>query len=455
MKGVLFNVLSELDERVMWDGMRGRVFGPVLKIPGEDNSRSDWTAAMVGTFADLATIEAGDSVFFFKDKMIYGVGEVLDTTGNPQRPLLYNFPDALEPAAVDAITGSRPEDDAETNNDSERKAQRMADEALYTGQSWSKIRILIPFRAAPAFFEQGIDMDYVLSSNGIPRSSYLEFFEGKNFSLLSKETTENLTHLIHMVNRDTSSGKVIDMAEPLIDFEIAVDGRDSDPVSIRQYVSDNPSRVLDDGLFSKENWVHATIIEALKSGADDILPESMTGRSRQQIYREFPTSPAKPTSWANHLDVLTEIQPQFDFPDSTPADDQATTVGYEVIEIKKDEIWYVDNLVDHLEQLMKYVDYVAEEIADGHYQAIDAYLLTGGYADTDETYREEVRQAFEERPTSPAEAEDRSTELPATYRMPVSSHRPFERDPQLWNNVTLLEYNWKEDEQRIEFRTVA
>jgi hypothetical protein len=448
MKGILFNILSDLDEAVMWKAMRSRVFGPLLNIPGEDNNASGWTAQMVGTFADLATIEAGDKVFFFKNKTLYGIGEVISPADREESPLLQNAPGALRPEPID---GTSP--DGEESSSSSSGASNGS--ALYTGDDWQKVRAVVPFRGSPAFFKQGIDMDHLLGSNRLQRAPYLEFFESKNFSLLTEEETRTLAQLLWTVNRDTDD--VVEPPNALDEFETSIRTRSPEEFSVRSHVEANREVLLEDDEFSKENWAHGLALEALKKSDEEVLPSALAERERRHVFREFPTSPAKPSVWANHLDILAERQPSpsTDGGDAIVTDGTDTTVGYEVIEVKKEEVRYIDDLVGYLGQLMKYVDHVAEELADGHYDAIDAYLLTGGYSESDDTYRERVLQEFENRPMTPAEAEDTSTELPATYREYVASHRPFDPELQLWNRVSLLEYGWNEQTDSVEIRDVT
>jgi hypothetical protein len=95
-------------------------------------------------------------------------------------------------------------------------------------------------------------MDYLLNSNCLQRAPYLEFFEGKNFSLLTEEETRTLTRLIWTVNRDTD-----DRVEPSIgleEFESSVRNRSPEEFSIRSHIEANRETLFDGDEFSKESW---------------------------------------------------------------------------------------------------------------------------------------------------------------------------------------------------------
>jgi hypothetical protein len=193
-----------------------------------------------------------------------------------------------------------------------------------------------------------------------------------------------------------------------------------------------------------------------------VLPEELSSRSRHQVFREFPSAPAKPTTWADHTDILTEIAPQTE---SQTADAQAEsqpTVGYEIIEVKRGDISYTDgseystahNLADDLAQLLKYVDYFADHLADGNYGSISAYLLTGGYSDEDGAYSDRVTEAFENRPMNPRDSDDDS-KLPQTYRTYTERHHNSGGKAAIWNDITLLEYGWDDDTETVTIEQAA
>ena len=72
-----------------------------------------------------------------------------------------------------------------------------------------------------------------------------------------------------------------------------------------------------------------------------------------------------------HTDVLGYAKRSFT-PQLSP-----TTVKYKVIEVKPDSV----DSVETIDQVMKYVDWVAHTRAGGDYSLVDAYILANGYTD--------------------------------------------------------------------------
>ncbi|MFC6799527.1 hypothetical protein [Haladaptatus sp. DYSN1] len=484
MKGVLFNIKSELEMDIIWDAMRNGIFGPVLTVPGTENKHFEgrkptfeWSSQMAGTFGDLAAIEPGDKVFFFKAKTIYGVGEVLDIEGTSRNPLFLNFEDASTPKPTqvdldwlnvnedapavedaqisfdnisDGLEDSQTSDDGVKYNLPDSDVLDIKeDDALYSGSGWTNARIVVPFRPAPLFFEQGIDMDFALSSNAAARFSYLEFFEAKNFSLLSEDEALGLLELLLLVNNPNSGdAQSIAPAKNTNDFIELLNQKTKGNFSIHGYVADNVSGLRSNGFFKKENWVHALAIEALRTNDSTNLPDCLQNDLRRNVFREYPVSPAKPTTWANQLDILTEISSRNSDDGIPTAGNEFVTVGYELIEVKKDETTTIDGLSKQLGQLLKYTDYIANTHVNGHYAALDAYLLTGGYSDV-------VLRAFESQPTSPKDEKNSDSELPQIYREYVVEANPSGPDVDIWNDVVLLEYDWNSNTRRFEVRELV
>ena len=92
------------------------------------------------TLADYISMKPGDNVYFFSDRKIYGIGELVAVGPDCKYS---NFPDssACEPVAY---------------------ADVKEDWLVDSGSNSIWYRWLCTFKAAPYFFEEGIDTDEVL-----------------------------------------------------------------------------------------------------------------------------------------------------------------------------------------------------------------------------------------------------------------------------------------------------
>ena len=131
------------------------------------------------TFADYATAQQGDDVFFFSRRKLYGIGSVVDVG----RSCVYgNFPNASLPRELDYAQFSR---------------QMFID----NGPESVNQRWLMTFAPRPAFFLQGVDIDDVLASRP---SSFrgLRAMENVTFGRVDDEEAQALRDVILRRNED-------------------------------------------------------------------------------------------------------------------------------------------------------------------------------------------------------------------------------------------------------------
>src|SRR5713101_580722 len=83
MAGYIFS-LDSLDSLLLYT--RNGVYGTKLSAPSHS-----WMAHHEGTFADYATMRAGDNIYFFINRKIYGIGKLVNVGSDCK---FFNFPGA-------------------------------------------------------------------------------------------------------------------------------------------------------------------------------------------------------------------------------------------------------------------------------------------------------------------------------------------------------------------------
>src|SRR5437868_1849834 len=104
---------------------------------------TSWKTHHEGTFADYATMKAGDNIYFFIQRKIYGIGKLVNVGLDCK---YFNFPGASLPQSVEHTS---------------IREQILWDE----GEVSINQRCVCFFEPDPHFFTLGVDMDDVRSSN--------------------------------------------------------------------------------------------------------------------------------------------------------------------------------------------------------------------------------------------------------------------------------------------------
>lgn len=397
MKGYIFSLGEGTD---VVEVLRGGLFG-VWQPPPARGERGvptwhtrEWSDAMLATFADYLTISPGDRVFFFKDRLIYGIGEVVGSA----EPLL-NYPDSAEPHPP---------------------GPREKDALLSTGE-WKRVRVVVPFSPSPAFFKEGIDMDEVLSSRGAGASWSLRFWEGVSFRQLGAKETRSLVEafLRRFYGRPKDVIGPSKSRKELIQY---IKSKNHGALSARRLVARNPGVYLDsDGVFESEKMLHAVLIERLREEEEG-----------SDIFHEVPASPPKPPRWADSIDILVTRR----YPGAS-IDSQA---HFDLFEVKKnpETASSLGTLNKVVSQTMRYVDFVAENYADGNYGAIDAYYVA-------RRYTERCKRAMRRWET---ELKDMITR-PHVLRVGKDK-----LETRIWDKLKFLEYGWDDTKESLELSEV-
>jgi hypothetical protein len=304
--------------------------------------KGHWGSPQEGTFADYATVEEGDAVFFFSKRKIYGIGRMVSIDGTCS---FVNFPGGSAPSIppYEEVEGSL-----------------LLNEGLESiNQRW-----LCTFSGDPGIFMTGVDIDDVLSSDPQAFKS-LRAMQSVSFARMDDRETQSLRDVILRANTKwLDQGNLIGGA-----FE---DTSHATHAAIALRVT--PDHLLD----------AAPLLHACAEGA--LLKHEMAleaGLVAQLVNKEASTvaifgqwdyithqvlaSPFKPLSWADRMDVF-----GYAYLDGF----EPTRSKFLVVEAKKDAA-----TVDVVDQVMKYVDWVRDEYAGGDYSTIDAFVVASSFPD--------------------------------------------------------------------------
>ena len=265
-------------------------------------------------------------------------------------------------------------------------------------------------------------MDEVLSSPSAHFFWGLRFWKGFSFRQLGEEETRALLGIfLRRFHKDT---EYLNPERSEEEHMNKIKDNFRGTFSAKKLVAANPCEYLhDDGTFKKENWLHALVIEHLKEN-DSKWNELLYDPCRKNVFREVPASPPKPPIWADSIDVLTTSH--------HPKRKEVTT-HYTVIEIKKDEV--VANSArqfnEVVTQIMKYVEFLAENYTEGNYGAISAFYVAKGFS-------EQFMKFYEESLNVRLEKESGVTPIVRLYVLDPHEEKPVK----MWKNLELLEYGW-------------
>jgi hypothetical protein len=401
MKGFLFNVGKDGNISKIFD--RG-IFGVRLGALGP---------ALYSTLADYSTVKPGDKVFFFQKRLVYGVGEVVDPN-QTRRGAFLNYPNSvfhrlygeephlvtsegLSPNGKNAAIG--PNDDPE----------------------WARVSVVVPFGPSPYFFESGIDVDEILSTQGFDYAWGLKFNWQRSFVQLGWRETQTLLEIF--LRRFKASfgkhGHTGSSKRSLASDSSRIHKEHNPPFMLTKLVAEENNLFIDsNGAIKQEGILHGLLAEELESSSSVLAP--MEGLRRLDVFHELPASPGKPPSYIDRMDVVA-----FDSSIAMPE----IPVHVHILEAKKDELPVGGTSVEgHLAQVMKYVDFVARNYTGGNYDAISAYLVSFGFS---------------------ADFRERADKLARrTYVLDPHEEHPS----RTWSDLNLFFYSWDKKTNRLRLK---
>lgn len=363
------------------------VYATILSEP-----KNHWGVHHEATFADYVTMKPGDNIYFFFNRKIYGIGELV-TIGNDCKFL--NYPKANMPSNF---------------NYNEEKPNLLWDEGKHSiNQRW-----LCVFKPSPYFFKHGIDMDEVLSSNP-SKFKMLRVFWKVSFIKIDDEENKAFQDVILKANQETLKNPDKE--------KIFISHYQNFHSSLRKKVEKTPLDYTlkpNDILLSCADGQSLKHEMALEAGLLYQLfnKEKNTVKvfgSWDYLSHQVVASPFKPVDYMDKMDIFGyAFIPGYQ-----------TIAKYLVIELKKNHA-----VLEDIEQVMKYVDWVKDEYAYGDYAMINAFLLAYDF-------EKDVIQYAKE----------------AGVRKYIIGRRPSQSVT--WTNLNLVRYRFDKENCVINFEKVV
>lgn len=333
MAGYLFLLNKENPESLELC-MKTGIYSTVISKP-----KGYWGRPHESTIADYLSMKAGDNVYFFMDRRIYGIGILVDINGACKYK---NYPLSSTPSS--------------------HKYKSIKDGLLFdSGLGSEDLRWLCLFEPYPVFLKDGVDMDELLSSSP-EKIRMIRAMQGVSFIKLDDEENKAVMDYIVFKNRNK-----------LIDKRYRFSFNKGKHNKIREKASSSytlsASEIMDlrvdqNGILGSEYSLECGIIELLSTGATE---SSILGKW-DYISRQVIASPFKPLAYADKMDVF-----GYRYISGLP-DGYNTVSDYLVLELKK-------GLADSssVEQTLKYVEWIKQEYANGDYSRIKAFLIAGEF----------------------------------------------------------------------------
>lgn len=325
MAGYIFtlNSLESLKEIA-----QSGVYSTNLKIP-----QNTWGPHHEGTFADYLSMKAGDNVYFFHQRKIYGIGRLIDVAGSCVH---LNFPGADQP-----------------NSDSFNVLQNQ----MILNDSTENLnnRFICTFEGGPFLFEKGVDMDEVLASQPAAFRMLRAFWK---LSFVKIDDVENqaLFDYILKVNEDFINGN-----EGYFERRDTIHRRIEQLHTPDYFANSNEivRAVVNGQKLGHEMAVEAAIIDYISRQTANNIFGNWDYISHQVI-----ASPFKPIDYMDKMDV-------FGYRYITG---YRTISKYLMMELKKDAA-----NIEVINQAMKYVDWIEQEYSHD-YSMIEAFVVANDFS---------------------------------------------------------------------------
>ncbi|HVX26315.1 MAG TPA: hypothetical protein VHB70_08235 [Parafilimonas sp.] len=384
MAGYLFGLdsIESLEECIELGIYSTRISSPTSEV---------WKAHQEGTFADYSSMQAGDNVYFFIKRKIYGIGKLINISNDCK---FLNYPDADAPL--------------------DKQYAQIQSTLLYDyGEESVNFRFICVFEPSPMFFRNGIDMDDVLASSPTRfkilrtfwKLSFIKFSDEENQAFKDIILQRNYKFILNPLPESVYDSNYLQTHENL-----------NEKLALGNYslkISPFLDTISDGKYIRHEMAIEAALIFQISRLHDETI--AVFGRW-DFISHQVVASPFKPVDYMDKMDI---------FGYSYIEDQRPTIAKYLVIELKKANAFEQDLL-----QLMKYIDWVKEEYSLGDYTRIEGFLVAFDFEhECINNLKKNVERNF------------------------IYGVRPS--IPDTWRNVKLVKYSYNEHTELLDFEIIA
>jgi hypothetical protein len=283
------------------------------KLSAPVNSR--WMTHHEGTFADYATMQEGDNVYFFIQRKIYGIGKIVKVGPDCK---FFNYPEAGKPKSLSY---------------SSVRSKLLWDE----GEDSVNQRCICLFEPDPYFFKTGIDMDDVLASNPSAFKMLRAFWK---LSFIKFDDEENQAFRDVVLKRNQAALSSANKKENILEHH-SCHKRIGELVTANYELRTGVASILascaDDSRLAHEMAIEMGLLHQLSYKDEDTCKAFGTW---DYLSHQVVASPFKPIDYMDRMDIFGYAYlPKF----------KPTRAHLLIGEIKKDEAE-----VENVDQLLKY-----------------------------------------------------------------------------------------------------
>jgi hypothetical protein len=294
-----------------------------------------WRAPQEGTFADYSSMRAGDNVYFFVKRQIYGIGKLVKIHGHSR---YHNFPHASTPSRF-------------------QYQQIQRDLLCDLGVGSEVQRFICFFRPDPCFFTTGVDMDDVLSSDP-SRFKMLRVFWKRSFIKFDDDENQAFRNVLLQRNSFGNRWSLrysTKHAATHVKIGAKIMSKRGYDLSVTPLLS---STAKGNGRVGHEAALEAGLVHQICERDSHTI--KVFGKW-DYVSHQVHASPFKPVDYMDKMDIFGYRY----IPKHSP-----TISKFLIIELKAGSVGAADLL-----QLMKYVDWVKNEYASGDYSLIKAFVV--------------------------------------------------------------------------------
>lgn len=332
MAGYIFNIGKEIK---VLDIIKQGYYSPLMSDSLSPNP-------FEGTFGDFVTMKEGDNVYFFQNRKIYGIGK------------LYKIGDDCKYNNFIGATS------LERFSYNEIKNTLLID----FGNQSVNYRWICFFNGSPSFYEDGLDMDEVLSYKPdtfkVLRTNWKRTF-------IKIDDVENKSLKELFLLRIYNKSRVVELNDKIRLYSSITEEHLLNPLDLIISTKD------------KDRLRHEMAIESATLGKLALYADSIFGKW-DYVTHQLCASPFKPIDYMDKIDIFAYKYIE--------AYDEKVVSKYMIIELKKDTA-----TCETINQISNYVDYVCKNYAYGDYSLIEAYILA--YDFSEDMYSQNARDSYE------------------------------------------------------------